>query len=303
MGVPRIKLSQEGPEFSRLVHGLWRLSEWNQSTKEAIELIHVCLELGITTFDHADIYGSYTCEELFGKALTEASVSRDQFELVTKCGIKLTSPNRPAHRIKSYNTSETHILQSVDNSLKNLQTDYIDLLLIHRPDPLMNADEVAKVFSKLKETGKVLHFGVSNFLPHQYNLLASRLDIPLVTNQVEYSVMNMEVQADGTLDLCQQYRIKPMAWSPFAGGRLFTEQSDQAFRVREALKAIGMEYGGVPIDQVALAWILQHPVGFLPVIGTGKIERINSAAQAFDFSISREQWFSIWGASMGFEVP
>lgn len=303
MAVPKLKLHDQGPALSRIIHGLWRLADWGKSQDEVVELIETCVELGITTFDHADIYGEYTCEELFGPALAASSIKRESIQLVTKCGIKLLSPKRPQHKMKCYDTSPNHILHSVDNSLKNLCTDYIDLLLIHRPDPLMDAEEVAKAFSQLKDSGKVLHFGVSNFTPDQFELLSSKMDFPLVTNQVEYSVLNMDVQDDGTLDLCQRVGIRPMAWSPFAGGRLFNEQSEQAARVRDALKAIGSEMGGASIDQTALAWIMRHPAEFLPILGTGKIERIKEAVDALDLSMMVEQWFFIWQASKGHEVP
>lgn len=303
MVIPKVYLAHSGPEFSLFVEGFWRLSDWNYSNKQIIELIEGCLELGITTFDHADIYGGYTCEELFGDAIAESSIKRDQYQLVSKCGIKLISPNRPQHQVKSYDTGKQHIIQSAERSLKNLRTDYIDLLLIHRPDPLMDADEVAEAFTQLHDSGKVLHFGVSNFVPSQYELLASRLKMPLVTNQIEYSVLNMATQDDGSIDLCQKLSIRPMAWSPFAGGRLFTEQSAQAERVRSVLETMGNEFDDSTIDQIALAFILRHPAGFLPVLGTGKLERIQSAVKALDIELSREQWFTIWEASKGHGVP
>ena len=303
MTVPRISLTSNGPEFSRIVHGLCRLAEWNLTNKQTAELIDSCLELGITTFDHADIYGGYLCEDLFGAALAGMSVERSSIELVTKCGIKTAAPSRPSHTMSSYDTTAAHILQSVDASLKNLRTDYIDVLLIHRPDPLMDAREVAEAFTQLKESGKVLHFGVSNFLPCQFELLAAALDFPLVTNQIEYSPMHMECQADGSIDLCQKRGIAPMAWSPLGGGRLFTSETEQAKRLRAQLQETGANCGGASIAQVALAFVLKHPVNFLPVIGTGKTDRVRSAAKALDITLTHEQWFAIWVASMGHGVP
>lgn len=303
MTVQKVAVCKDGPKLSQLVQGFWRLSDWNYSATQTVELIESCIELGITTFDHADIYGEYTCEELFGAAWKEMSIPRESVEIVTKCGIKLTSDRRPEHRIKSYDTSKQHILQSVENSLKALCTDYIDVLLIHRPDPLMNADEVAEAFTQLRKSGKVRHFGVSNFVPSQYHLLASRLDFPLVTNQIEYSVLCMDEQDNGTIDLCQQLGIRPMAWSPFAGGHVFSSSSDQAIRVRMALTDLCIELGKYEIDQLALAWILAHPVKFLPVLGTGKIERIRSAVKSLEISLTREQWYSVWEASKGHAVP
>lgn len=303
MTVPQITMIEEGPVFSELIQGFWRLDTWNYTPAEIVRFVEECLELGITTFDHADIYGSYTCESLFGDALAGSSIKREQYQLITKCGIKLVSPNRPENKVHSYDTSYDHIIQSVENSLRNLHTDYIDLLLIHRPDPLMDADEVAEAFEELKESGKVLHFGVSNFLPLQYDLLSSRLSYPLVTNQIEYSVMNMEHQDHGTLDLCQELDIHPMAWSPFGGGSLFSSQSPQAGKVRKVLHEVGVELGDKPMDQVALAFILSHPAGFLPVLGSGKIERVQSAVEALAVTLTKDQWFSIWEASKGHEVP
>ncbi|MBZ0256911.1 aldo/keto reductase [bacterium] len=303
MTVQKVAVCKDGPKLSQLVQGFWRLSEWNYSAAQTAELIEACLELGITTFDHADIYGEYTCEELFGAAWKEMNIPRESVEIVTKCGIKLPSDRRPEHRIKSYDTSKQHILQSVDNSLQFLCTDYIDVLLIHRPDPLMNADEVAGAFTQLRESGKVRYFGVSNFVPSQFHLLASRLDFPLVTNQIEYSVLCMDEQDNGTIDLCQQLGIRPMAWSPFSGGHVFSSPSDQAIRVRKALTDLCIELGEYEIDQLALAWILAHPVQFLPVLGTGKIERIRSAVKSLEITLTREQWYSVWIASKGHAVP
>jgi predicted oxidoreductase len=299
----RIKISPEGPEFSRITHGLWRLKDWDKSPAEIQKMIHSCLQLGITTFDHADIYGDYNCESLFGAALAESSVRREDIELVTKCGIKLVSKNRPQTSIKHYDTSASHIVNSVENSLKNLRTDYIDLLLIHRPDPLMNAEEVAKAFSRLKESGKVLYFGVSNFLPSQFELLSSQTNVPLVTNQIEFSVINMEAQDNGILDMCQRLRISPIAWSPLGGGTLFNEQTERIVRLRQVLKDIAVEHGADSIDQIALAWILNHPANFVVVLGTGNIDRVRKAVEAEQIKLSREQWFTIWTASMGREVP
>jgi predicted oxidoreductase len=298
----RIKLG-DTLEISRIVHGHWRLASWNMSKKEIVELVERCLELGITTFDHADIYGNYTCEGIFGEALSLKPKLRDKIELVTKCGIKLISENRPEHNIKSYDTSKDHIRNSVENSLRNFKTDYIDLLLIHRPDPFMDADEVAEVFTELKEEGKVLNFGVSNFKAHQFDLLSSRLDLPLVTNQIELSVMELENIEDGTLDYCQEKRVAPMAWSPIAGGRVFTSQDEKALRVREILEKVAKEVDARAIDQVMYAWLLKHPAKIIPIVGSGKIERIESAVEAMEIELSREQWFEILQSSMGHEVP
>jgi predicted oxidoreductase len=301
--VPRIALSQHGPDVSRIVQGLWRLAEWDKSEREIVALIEECLRQGITTFDHADIYGDYTCEDCFGSALGRTGIERSTIQLVTKCGIKLVSSNRPHHKIKSYDTSCSHILASVENSLRCLHTDYIDLLLIHRPDPLLDPREVNEAFVQLRQSGKVHYFGVSNFLPSQFELLAAKLDVPLVTNQIEYSVLNMEAHADGSVELCQKLALRPMAWSPLGGGRLFQDDSDRTKHLRETLARVGREVGGASIDQVAIAWILRHPVQFVPVLGSGNPARIQRAVEALKIELSAEQWFEIRRDSLGRDVP
>jgi predicted oxidoreductase len=296
-------LLKENILFSRIALGFWRLNEWKMNTRQTLDLMEKAIGMGITTFDHADIYGGYTCEEMFGKALSEKPSLREKMEIVTKCGITLVSPRRPENRFHGYDTSKSHILKSAETSLKNLNTDYLDVLLIHRPDPLMNADEVAEAFALLRESGKVKHFGVSNFSPAQFSLLQSRLDFPLVTNQLEVSVLKMDTLHDGTLDQCQQLGISPMAWSPLGGGELFSGNSEKINRVRNELQKIGEELGGVSVDQVALAGLLMHPSKIVPVLGTGNIVRIKSAAESVKIELSRDQWFRIWTASAGVEVP
>lgn len=303
MSVSQIDMAKGGPRFSRLALGFWRLADWGLSDRELLDLIRASLDLGITTFDHADIYGDYTCQELFGRALALEPALRKKMQLVTKCGIMLASPNRPQHALKHYNTSRAHIMASVEESLQTLGTDRVDLLLIHRPDLLMDPDEVGEAFTALRQAGKVLHFGVSNFTPSQFDLLASRLDFPLVTNQIEVSVLFLDLLHDGTVDQCLQKGIAPMVWSPLAGGRIFSEESERAARVRQALQTVGQELGGAPLDQVALSWVLTHPARFVPILGSGKIERIRSAATAEARHLSREQWFAIWSASSGTPVP
>lgn len=303
MRVPQIALSENGPVFSRLALGAWRSAEWKLSTSELQTLIHTCLDLGITTFDHADIYGDYTCEGLFGAALKLEPGLRNRLQLVSKCGIQLISSHRPNHTIKHYDTCCAHILASVDHSLKQLHTDYLDLLLIHRPDPLMDADEVAIAFTKLRQLGKVRYFGVSNFTPSQVDLLASRLNFPIVTNQIEISVMHLAAFQDGTLDQCQRSRMVPMAWSPLGGGNLFHSQTEPAIRVRQVLNTIAQSHPNTRPDQIALAWLLTHPARILPILGTAKVDRLQAAAAATELQLSREQWFRLWTASTGTDVP
>lgn len=298
----RIALN-ENLSFSRIVHGLWRLSEWDQSKEETLSLIQYNLENGITTFDHADIYGSYTCEEMFGDALSLKPSLREEMEIVTKCGIVLPSKNRPHHKTHHYNTSKQHILYSVEQSLKNLRTDYIDVLLIHRPDPFMDGEEVAEAFTQLREQGKVRHFGVSNFKEHQWNMLQSYLPFPLVTNQIELSAYQLENFEDGTLNLCQEKRVAPMAWSPLAGGNIFTGQDEKAVRLRETLKKIQVETEAEGIDSLLYAWLLNHPAGIMPIVGSGKKERIQKAIDSLELKLNHDQWFEILQSSMGHDVP
>lgn len=298
----RIQLTDSGPTFSRIVAGVMRLREWGMDMSALRAFIAECLDLGITTFDHADIYGSYTCEELFGRALAAEPSLRQRLELVTKCGIQLVSPNRPDTRVHHYDTGRDHIIESAERSLRNLHTDTLDLLLIHRPDPLMDADEVAEALVALRLAGKIRHAGVSNFTPRQFELLQSRLDFLLVTNQIELSVLHLAPLHDGTLDHLQQLRVPPMVWSPVAGGRLFHADDERARRVREALAAVGREVAA-PVDAVALAWLLRHPARALPVMGTGKIERLREAVMAESITLDRQQWFAVWEASAGREVP
>lgn len=298
----KIRLA-ENLEFSQIIHGLWRLSEWNMSSEQLVSFIEECIELGITTFDHADIYGGYTCEEIFGKALALKPELREKIQIVTKCGIKLKSSTFPDLKMNHYDTSKEHILMSVNNSLKNLQTDFIDLLLIHRPNPFMDPKEVAAAFNQLHKEGKVRHFGVSNFLPSQFNMLQKHLDMPLVTNQIEVSPMQFEHFEKGTIDLLLENGVAPMIWSPLAGGQIFTSQSEAAVRVRSMLEEIGKEIGANSIDEVMYAWLLVHPANMMPIVGSGKIERVKIAVEASKLSMTSEQWLRIYVAGMGHNLP
>ncbi|MBD1380869.1 aldo/keto reductase [Metabacillus arenae] len=289
--------------FSRIIHGLWRLADWNYSSEGTLSLIEQCMDQGITTFDHADIYGGYTCEALFGQALALKPSLREKMEIVTKCGIKLVTENRPEHKVKHYDTSKEHIIRSVEQSLKNFQTDYIDVLLIHRPDPFMDSQETAEAFQELKKSGKVRHFGVSNFKRSQLNLLQSFLEFDLVTNQIELSPYELENFEDGTLDLCQEIRLAPMAWSPLAGGKIFSAQDEKAARLRMKLTELKNELNAAGIDEVIYGWLLAHPARIMPIVGSGKIDRIQSAVSSQKIKLTRQQWFDVLSASMGYEVP
>lgn len=298
----RIKLSPQGPEMSRIVAGVWKWGVWGHQLQpeQILELINGCLEHSVTTFDHADIYGGYTDEAAFGKAIALDPSVRDKMELVTKCSIRMVSENRPEHRIKSYDTSRKHITQSVENSLRDLNTDRIDLLLIHRPDPLMDPDEVAETIEELKTQGKVLHFGVSNFTPSQFAMLNSRTH--LCTNQVQISLIYLDSLFDGTLDQSIEHSAKPMAWSPLGSGKLFGEpEDDQTARVQKVAEKVAKKYG-MKLDQVLLSWLMKHPAQILPVLGTAKIDRVADAVATLEVDLDREDWFELLEASTGHEV-
>ncbi|MFJ7932380.1 aldo/keto reductase family oxidoreductase [Peribacillus sp. NPDC096448] len=298
----RVNLTEE-LSLSRIVHGMWRLADWRISAEEILSLIEYGMERGITTYDHADIYGSYTCEENFGNALSLKPSLRDKMEIVTKCGIVLQSENRPSNKSHHYDTSKSHVIKSVEQSLMNLKTDYIDLLLIHRPDPLMDPAETAEAFNQLKESGKVRNFGVSNFKKPQWDMLQSYLEYPLVTNQLELSAYNLENFEDGTLNLCQEKGVAPMAWSPLAGGSIFEESNEKAVRLRKTLEIVKEEIGANGIDEVMYAWLLKHPAKIIPIVGSGKKERLDSAIDSLNLSMEKEQWFNIFTSSMGHDIP
>lgn len=301
--INKTTIAPQGPEFSELVQGYWRLGDWGMTPQQRLTFLKQHIDLGITTVDHADIYGGYQCEHLFGEALSLEPSVRDQIEIITKCDINLCTSDFPNRKINHYDTSKEHIVNSVNNSLSRLNISEIDVLLIHRLDALMDADEVADTFNQLQKEGKVKHFGVSNFTPSHFDLLQSRLDKPLVTNQVEINPLNFEVAHDGTLDQLQMNRIKPMAWSCLAGGELFSGQSEQAIRVRNVLEELKEEVGAKSIDQVIYAWVRKLPSKPLPIIGSGKIERVQAAVDAMDINLTREQWYRVWVESKGHGVP
>ena len=288
--------------LSRIIHGQMRMNDWKMTKIELLDLFHELLDLGITTFDHADIYGNYTCEAKLGEVLAMEKGLREKIEIVTKCGIKLVSDKFPERKVKHYDYSYEHIVTSVSNSLKNFGTDRIDLLLLHRPAPFFDPEPVAKAFSDLKKQGKVLHFGVSNFLPGQFELLNSFTDENLVTNQVEISPYCLEHFENGNIDFFLKEKIKPMAWSPLAGGRLLNPHDGKGPRIMRVIREIADELNVSSVDKVIYAWLLKHPVQMMPVVGTGRIERIREAVAALRLDMTLEQWYRIYIAAMGKEL-
>ncbi len=284
--------------LSPVVAGLWRLHEWGLDTAATVRWIEGALALGITSFDHADIYGGYRVEAHFGDALAAAPGLRQRMQIVTKCGIKLVHDQRPAHRVKSYDSSRSHVTASVDSSLRALRTDHIDLLLMHRPDLLMDPDELADTFRHLLAAGKVLHFGVSNHTPGQVAMLRKRH--PIATQQIEFSPLQMQALADGTLEQCVDLGMRPMVWSPLAQGRLFSGRDDQVQRVHAVLAELGAQQG-VSVATMAYAWILRHPSRPWPITGSRRLGALQEALEALNINVSREDWYRVWQASIGHE--
>jgi len=263
--------------------------------RQVQELIEASLEAGITTFDHADIYGDHSNEEIFGNVLRKNPSLRKKMEIITKCGIKFSSSKRPASWVKHYDTSQQHIIWSANNSLKMLGVDHIDLLLIHRPDPLLNPEEVAEAFTSLKKSGKILHFGVSNFTPSQFEMLQHFLNFPLVTNQLEISIQHNVPLFDGSLDVMLKNKVSPMSWSPLGGGRVVNGDQQQLFQKASKYAATDA--------QLALAWLLKHPSTIFPVIGTTNPERITECSKAIDIQMDLQDWFEMLKIAQGKEMP
>ncbi|MEL6393519.1 MAG: aldo/keto reductase [Bacteroidota bacterium] len=295
--------SNDAITFAPIVVGVMRLGTWgvNMDTQELERYIDECLEHGLSDFDHADIYGHYTEEAHFGEVIKRRPDLRQKMEITTKCGIKMRSENRPDHRVKSYDSTAAHIIQSTENSLKELGVERLKLLLLHRPDYLLDPSEVAEAFERLKNEGKVQFFGVSNYTTSQFELLNAQT--PLVTNQLEVSLTHPDALDDGTLDQSLRLGLPPMAWSPFGGGQLFTDSEDpQIKRIQQVAGELGETYGA-SLDQLLLAWILKHPARIVPVIGSSKIQRVKSALDATKIQLSHEDWYQLLEASRGEEVP
>ena len=280
--------------------GCMRWGVWgeNFTAQQYEQIINQCLAIGLDIFDHADIYGHYTTEADFGQVLKGNTSLRSQIKIITKCGINMLTPNRPHHAIKSYDTSAAHITKSVDQSLQNFHTDYIDTLLIHRPDILMHVEEVAATVTALKNVGKIKSFGVSNFTTGQVTLLKKY--IPIEHHQVEISVTNLNAFDNGVLDQCQIEKIEAQSWSPMGNG-IFTEKTEQHTRILAEAESLAKTYE-CSVNQVLLAFLYAHPSQIVPVIGTTKFERIQEAAKAMEIELTREDFYKLWTASTGKEV-
>lgn len=284
----KVSLSDSGPKVSEAIYGFWRWTDEGASTTSQIEkTINLCLELGINTFDHADIYGNLTIEEHFGKIIQSKSFKREDIVLFSKCGIRKSENGY----LEYYDTSRAHIINSVDGSLKRLKTEYLDIFLLHRSDFLADPEETAGALAEVVKSGKVKHIGVANFSVFQHQLLASYLRIPIVTNHIELNLMNTSAIEDGRIDFIKQSFSKPLAWAPLAGGKILNGTDEKAVRLRAKLEDIGKKYGA-NIEQTAVAWLMK--LGTLPIIGSLSESRIRNAASASDIKLTREDWYEIY---------
>lgn len=275
----------------------WGVWDKNLTPKEMENMIQICIENKITTFDHADIYGDYTTEADFGKAFKASKISREKLQLITKCGIQMITPNRN-NKIKHYDYSKDYIIWSVEESLKKLRTDYVDVFLLHRPSPLMQADEIAEAVEKLKGEGKIIDFGLSNFTNSQTELIRQKTEVSF--NQVQFSATHFEAMVDGSLDYMQMHGIRPLSWNPL--GTVFREDTKKTRRLKKLLAELVQKYS-FGSDTLLLTWILKHPAGVIPIAGTVNIARIQSLMKAVELEMDKEDWFAIWSESMGDDVP
>lgn len=301
MTISRAPLCHQGLEVSQLVAGFWRLKHWGMSPNELLGFIHAIMDMGVTTMDHAMVYRS---EAPFGEALALQPELRQKMEIVTKCGIRPAGFGPlGAANTSHYDSGSAAIIESVEASLRDLRTDYIDVLLLHRPDYLMDVHEAAEAFALLKSQGKVRYFGVSNFSTAQFDLLQSVWGDGLVTNQIELSPYNMQALESGVLEQCAGYGVRPMLWSCLAGGHLLNPIDAKGQRLLAALQQVRAETGAASVEQVVYAWVLALPSQPLPLLGTSKLERVADAVKGLTLQLTREQWYSIWEASNGAPVP
>ena len=296
----KIKLSDR-LELSQVVMGCMRIADAGITEQELLTLVETCLDMGVTSIDHAPVYGGYTCEKIFGDAvLRKRPELREKMQLITKAGI--VCPGHYGNKTIYYNSTREEILREMDESLEKLGTDHVDLLLIHRPDPLADPAETADALETVVKQGKALHVGVSNFMPSQMTMLQSYLSIPLVTNQVELSVKNTENFFNGVVDDAFTRRIPLMAWSPLGGGDVFRSQEEKYVRLRGVLTEIAKGHE-TSMDAVMYAWLFMHPVRIAALTGTMNVDRIKAAAEAADLQLSYDEWYQILEASRGFSVP
>jgi len=299
----RIKLSQKSPAFSRLVYGTWRMLASNPDAQEINRRLHACVELGITSIDTAEIYGRYEVEQMLGTALALSPGLRDRLEIITKAGIYVPNPRHPEWRTAHYDATGARLITSLEKSLRLLGTDHVELFLVHRPDWLTRADDTAAGLNALLRAGKIASAGASNYSTAQFDLLNGLMEQPLATHQIEFNLLHMDPIHDGTLQQCERLGIRPMAWSPLAGGRLFDPENPAATRLAATALELSTRHDGATLDQLAYAWILAHPSQPLPIIGSQQLARIQSAAASADRVLAREDWYALWQAAQGRRIP
>ncbi|WP_439582508.1 aldo/keto reductase [Dyadobacter bucti] len=284
----KVSLSDSGPKVSEAIYGFWRWTdEGAQTTSQIEKTVNLCLELGINTFDHADVYGDFKIEEHFGKIIKNKSFEREDIVLFSKCGIRKSADGY----LKYFDTSREHIINSINGSLKRLKTDYLDIFLLHQSDFLSDPEETAGALAEIVTSGKAKHIGVANFTVFQHQLLASYLRIPIVTNHIELNLMNTSAIEDGRIDFIKQSFSKPLAWAPLAGGKILNGTDEKIVRLRAKLEEVGKKYDA-NIEQTAVAWLMK--LGTLPIIGSLSESRIRNAASASDIKLSREDWYEIY---------
>lgn len=292
----KIYLSDSGPKVSPAVYGFYRWKGNYVNEDKMEQMMNLCLELDINTFDHGDTYGDYTCEEIFGNVLKKSAVKRESIVLFTKCGINIPHAARPDYRVKHYDTSREHITNSLENSLRNLRTDYIDVFLLNQLDPLSNLEETALTLEKLKDSGKIKNVGVVNFSVFQHQLLSSYLRIPIVTNHIELNLLNTSAFDNGQVDYIKQKYMRPLATSPLAEGKIANSNEKIPLRIRGKLEEFAGKYNS-HFESVAIAWLVK--LGALPLIGTTDEVRIKNIAEAFKINLDRQDWYELYAVSRG----
>lgn len=292
----KIYLSDAGPKVSPAIYGFWRWSKENPKSQQQMEhIVRLCLDLGINTFDHADRYGEYSCEKLFGQTLKKSGIKRSDIVLFSKAGVNIPCESKPNFRVQHFDTSANHITKSVEQSLQNLQTDYLDVYLLDHLDPLADLEATALAIQKLKASGKIKNIGISGFSMHQHQLLASYLNIPIVSSHIDLSLLNTSVLEDGTLDYIKQKYMRPLAVSPLAGGQIEHGTDEQAIRVRKKLNEIANKYQS-NVESIAVAWIIK--LGALPLIGTLEDNRIKNIVNSFNIELDQQDWYELYYTSL-----
>ena len=303
--VKTVSLHKNGPDVSNLIYGTWRILDVTPqpSPRDILKRLEGCLELGIHTLDTAEIYGGYTVEAALGKAFSLSPSLKEQFTIVSKAGIDIPSSEKTHARLNHYDASEANLVRCVEKSLQLMGVEALNLFLVHRPDWLTRAEDTAAGLNRLIQEGKILHAGVSNYSRSEFELLSQFVDQPLVTNQLEISLLHMDALYDGTLNQAEAMGARPMAWSALAGGKIFNQEIAASQRLHEAMEEMRNRYDGAPDDVLAFAWVMAHPSQPVPILGTNKMERIRSSAQAASIQLERQDWFALWEAAKGYSVP